>query len=160
MQAIEISLSHRTDTYVLGQDILTDFYKKEVRVHLEYSVPVWYSSITREQSNSIEKIQRWAASLILDNWTLSYRVKCTILSIEPLFLRRKSIALNFALPSIKNPKHSDLFTKNKTVYKTRNANKLYQETMARTQRFFKSLLLSLTRDLNQYLIQKSRQIGS
>ena len=77
----------------LEKEILMDFYVKEIRSLLEYAVPVWYSSITRQQSNAIEKIQRWAVSLILDNWTFSYRIKCTLLSLEPLFLRRKSLAL-------------------------------------------------------------------
>ena len=153
--ASKLWLLRRLKQFDLEPEILTDFYLKEVRVHLEYGVPVWYSAITRQQSNSLEKIQRWAVSIILNNWTVSYRVKCTLLSIEPLFFRRKTIALNFALRSAKNPRHSDLFTKTKNVYNTRNSYKLYEESTARTQRCYKSPLMALTRDLNQHIIKNS-----
>ena len=94
--ASKLWLLRRLKKFNLEWEILTDFYTKEIRVLLEYAVPAWYNAITREQSNVIEKIQRYATSIILDNWSsLSYKVRCTLLSIEPLFIRRKTIALNF-----------------------------------------------------------------
>ena len=129
---------------------------KEIQSLLEYAVPVWYSSITRQQSNAIEKIQRWAVSLILDNWTFSYRIKCTLLSLEPLFLRRKGLALSFAKKTAENPRHSAFFTKHKSAYNTRNSGKMYVEHKARSSRFQKSPLVSLTADLNQHIQNKTR----
>ena len=92
---------------------LCDIYVKEIRVLVEYAVPVWYSTITREQSNYIEKIQHYAVAMILNDWTLSYEVQCTLLSIEPLYLRHQSIALSFALRTLKNPRHEGFFRKKK-----------------------------------------------
>ena len=93
----------------LETDLLVDFYKKEVRCHLEYAVPVWYSGITLEQSKSIEAIQRYSVSIILNNWSLPYKIKCTLLSLEPLYLRRPQLALSFSLKTIKSGQHDEFF---------------------------------------------------
>ena len=114
-------------------------------------MPVWYSSITKEQSKSIEKIQRYAVSIILNNWSWSYEVKCTLLQIEPLFYRRNNIALSFSIRSAKNPKHADLFKKKSFHYNTRENDKIqYEEELTRSKRFYNSPLVSLIRDLNKH----------
>ena len=39
---------------------LTEFWKSEGRVHLEYACPVWHSSLTAAQSKSLDRAQRVA----------------------------------------------------------------------------------------------------
>ena len=55
--ASKLWLLRRLQRINLDIELMVDFYKKEIRCILEYSVPVWYSSITIEQSKHIEKIQ-------------------------------------------------------------------------------------------------------
>ena len=57
-------LLKRLKLFDLDIETLTDFYTKEIRVILEYAAPVWYSGITEKQSKTIEKIQKWAVSII------------------------------------------------------------------------------------------------
>ena len=116
-----------------------------------------YSGITLKQSKTIEKIQKWAVSMILNNWTLLYTVKCTLLGIEPLYLRRKSLALNFSLRTVKNPKHKDFFQPKHRPYNTRQATVVtYEENQVRSTRFKNSPLVALRRDLNEYNHNKTR----
>ena len=43
---------------------LTDFYMKEVRVHLELAVPVWHSGLSQKLSRDIERVQKIAINII------------------------------------------------------------------------------------------------
>ena len=58
---------------------------------------------------SIEAIQRYSVSIILNNWSLPYKIKCTLLSLEPLYLRRPQLALSFSLKTIKSGQHDEFF---------------------------------------------------
>ena len=74
----------------LDLEILTDFYRKEIRSILEYGVTVWHSSITRMMQSQIERVQKICINIILCNTckSISYFVGCTLLNLKPLFFRR------------------------------------------------------------------------
>ena len=76
-------------------------------------MPVWDCGLTLHQSKQIEAVQRLAVAMILNNPNFEYGVGCTLLGIEPLYLRREQLAL-FAMRTADNPKHSNFF-KPKTV---------------------------------------------
>ena len=122
---------------------------------LEYAIPVWYSGITKQQSKLLEKIQRWATAIILNNWTMSYRVRCTLLALEPLYMRRKNIALTFGLRTMKNEKHQHFFQMKQSHYDTRNTVNTLEEYRARTMRIKRSPLVALTHDMNIHLTAKN-----
>ena len=138
------------------QELLLDFYNKEIRCLFEYAVPVWYSGITLEQSKAIEAIQRYSVSIIMNNWSLPYKIKCTILSLEPLYLRRPELALSFSLKTIKGGKHEEFFQVRRKSYNTREKGDIYYQAKSNTERHFKSPLVSLNRDLNEHLKRKTR----
>ena len=103
-------------------DILLDFYLKEIRSILEYGVPVWHSGLSRILSNKIERVQKICVSIILCNNTekhISYIVGCTLLGIEPLFLRRTELCIRFIQKTSLEPSHSDMFIKKENTYNTR-----------------------------------------
>ena len=145
----------RLNNYDMEIELLTDFYEKEIRSLVEYAVPIWQSALTLQQSKTIEKIQKYSFSIIFNNWTWSYYVKCTLLNNEPLFMRRKEISLHFSLRTAKSKKHS-FFNKKKSIYNTRSKDLLYEEQVSRTQRFFNSPLVALTRELNNHIKNKTR----
>ena len=49
-----------------------EVYTKEVRSLLELAVPVWPSGLTKHQSAQIERIQKAALNIILDDSYISY----------------------------------------------------------------------------------------
>ena len=72
----------------LGLDTFTlvDYYMKEVRVHVELAVPVWHSGLSQKLSRDIERVQRVAVSLILDNGNIPFDRACVALGLKPLVL--------------------------------------------------------------------------
>ena len=45
----------------------------------------------------------------LNNWFLPYKTKCSLLQLQPLFVIRKQIALNYALRTAANEKYGNEF---------------------------------------------------
>ena len=136
----------RLKQYSIENEKLVDVYKKEVRSLLEYAVPVWHSSITNIQSKQIERVQKQAFKIILEHNYLTYDVACTLLNMEPLYIRRTQLCLNFAKKDLK--KEQTLFTRAYNNHHTRSIPKLVQEHKCRTRRYQKSSIPYLSKLLN------------
>ena len=73
----------RMKNMALDKFQLFDVYIKEIRSILEMAVPVWHSSLTKQQSSDIERIQKVAFRIILNNY-INYRLACTKFNTETL----------------------------------------------------------------------------
>ena len=135
----------------LDMHLLLDFYLKEVRSLLEYGVPVWHSGLSRKLSEKIESVQKLCIKIILGDFTrhTSYIVGCTLLEIEPLYLRRTELCIRFIQKTSLEPKHADLFSRVENTYNTRKTNTKYREFTYRNKRFYDSPLCYLTDLLNR-----------
>ena len=51
---------------------LLEVYEKQVRPVLEFSVPVWHSGITKKESKDIERVQKCAIRIILQDRYQNY----------------------------------------------------------------------------------------
>ena len=140
-------IMRRLKKFKLNITQLLDVYQKEVRSILEYAVPVWSSGITLKQSNQIEKIQKVAFRIILGHSYMNYEVACTLLSMEPLYIRRIQLCINFGKKDLK--KNNSLFKKSSKNIHTRSAPKLVDEYKCRTKRYENSSLPYLARLLNK-----------
>ena len=61
---------------------LLHFFQAVVRPILEYACQAWHTSLTKEQSTSLENIQRRALQIIVGN--VSYEVACDKLNLSTL----------------------------------------------------------------------------
>ena len=136
----------RLKKFNLGQFQIFDVYCKEVRSLLEMAVPVWHSSLTKLESKQIEKIQKMAFKIILGEHYINYEVACTILGVEPLYLRRTQLCYKFSRKDLK--KSNTLFTKNHQTTVTRSKPNLVKEYKCRTSRYEKSSIPYLSKLLN------------
>ena len=75
-------------------------YQELIRVYLslirpicEYACPVWSSSLTQEQQNNIESIQKRALHIISPG--VSYEVNCEYFNIPTLRKRREVLCMKF-----------------------------------------------------------------
>ena len=109
----------------MGIWTLLDVYNKEVRSILEHAVPVWHSGLTRKQTTQIEKVQKTAFKIILDNSYTNYETACTLLCVEPLEFRRIQLCINFAKRDLK--KENTIFSRIGAQPKTRSKPKLVNE---------------------------------
>ena len=73
----------------VSREDLLHFFQAAVRPILEYACQAWHTSLTKEQSKSLENIQRRALQIIVGN--VSYEVACDELSLSTLADRRASI---------------------------------------------------------------------
>ena len=132
----------------MEEDLITEYYSKEIRPVLELAAPGWHSGLKKAQSESIERIQKTALKIILGPLYINYEYACSLTCIEPLNSRRVTLSFNFAKKTAEKSRHSDLFKPISNQANTRQEKKKYQEHSWRNKRFYNSPLPSLTRLLN------------
>ena len=86
-----------------SRDDLIEVYTKQIRSISEFAVPVWNSSLTGDEIISIERIQKSALHIILDEDYNSYNSALKTVGPTKLSQRRRKICLNFAKKCQKNP---------------------------------------------------------
>ena len=137
----------------LGVDTatLTQFWRTEGRVHLEYQAPLWHSSLTLAQSRALARAQRVAMAAITGRWHPSHTEQLAELALEPLEARRTRICRRFAERTATRSRHMDLFSLESAGVNvtTRRAGRgIYREPNCRTASYYKSAVPYLTRLLN------------
>ena len=119
--------------------------KKFLYLYMELAVPVWHSGLTVKLSSDIERVQRVAVSIMVEN--TPYDRACTILGLKPTYIRRQELCERFAVKTAEDKcRHNDLFQLQNN--RTRGENK-FREHLCKKSRFFKSPLPFLTRTLNE-----------
>jgi hypothetical protein len=125
----------------VSKNDLLHFYVSFIRPVLEYACPVWHTSLTVEQTNRIEHIQR--RTLLIIYGVKDYTAICNTLELPTLFERRESLSksffksilevnscLHYLLPDSRNIN---------IISKLRHAN-LYIPPTAKTSRYKHSFL--------------------
>ena len=135
---------------VVSEEDILHFFNVKICSVLEYSSPVFTSMLTQENISDIERVPKIALKVILNDRYENYDQACILLNTQSLELRRKSLALTFALKCLKSKQHKHLFKPRiSTYYKLRNL-KSFEEPFCRTQRYRNSPLPYLTRLLNEH----------
>ena len=128
---------------------LKTIYILFVRSQLEQSAVVWHSSLTEQQKNDLERVQRSALKIILGSRYQSYRKALDILNLEPLEQRRKYLCLKFAQRCTKNEKTKKMFPLNEKIHgmDMRNREK-FKVQHAKTNRLKNSAIVYMQKLLN------------
>ena len=145
-----MELLRKVASFGTGIDDLKNIYILYVRSLLEQSATVWHSSLTEENKNDLERVQKTALKVILGDRFQTYKNALMILDIETLSERREKLCLNFALKSSKHPKTRHMFPVNKKehVMGTRNQEK-YIVQHAHTDRLKDSAIVFMQNMLNE-----------
>ena len=135
----------------LDHNIILDFYQKEVRSILEYAAVVFHSGLTKQQSDTIEALQRGFLKFLCHSLQikLSYNESCIFFAIDKLEFRRLDLCKTFIKRNKKNPVHKDMFQTVHSNYNTRSGPEKLKQHKARTKRFQRSPLVFLTSLANQ-----------
>jgi hypothetical protein len=91
---------------------LKNIYFLFVRSLLEQSATVWHSSLTQENEADLERVQKSALRIMLQERYLSYEHALKTLDLETLKERRRHLCMNFALKCLKNQRFKDMFPLN------------------------------------------------
>ena len=105
-----MELLRKVSSFCTDYEELMNIYILYVRSILEQSATVWHSSLTEENKNDLERVQKTALKVILGD--MSYENILKILDIETLNDRRIDLCLNFARKSSKHPKMKWMFPLN------------------------------------------------
>ena len=130
---------------------MKDIYILFVRSLLEQSATVWHSSLSQQNINDLERVQKSALKIILGQKYTNYENSLSKLDILSLSERREQLCLQFALKCTKNPKTKHMFPENfkRHEMKTRNREK-YLVQHAHTGRLRNSSIIYMQHQLNDH----------
>ena len=144
-----MQLLRKVASFGTSQGELKDIYILFIRSLLEQSATVWHSSLTEENANDLERIQKTAVKIILGDSYLSYEKALLKLDMEKLSERRAALCLSFAQKCVKNPKTAHMFPKNEKVHnmETRQP-ETFKVQHANTERLRNSSIIYMQHLLN------------
>ena len=90
-------------------DDLLDVYKLYIRSITEYCSVAYHSSLTQENTKTLERIQRTCLKVVLGDMYISYDSALEMCGLETLHARREKRCLDFSLKCIKHEKNQRLF---------------------------------------------------
>ena len=143
-------LLRKASEYTNKIEDLKSIYLSHVRSILEQSCVIWHSSLTKENIENLERVQKNAFRIILGNRYNDYEDSLNYLQLDKLSLRREKLSLKFALNGAENSKTKTLFKVRKKIQKLRKQTK-FKTFKANTERTRLSAVPYLRNLLNQNL---------
>ena len=139
----------------VNQEDLINIYVLYIRSLLEYCSVVWHSTLTLEQSNKLEGVQKLCLKVILGSKYENYEQALKASSLDSLSDRREQKCLNFGLKSLLHPVHSQMFQVNPQV----SSKPLHEHTnkehfivnWAKRESYKTSAIPYIQRMLNEYV---------
>ena len=128
---------------------LLEIYTLFIRSRAEYVSAVWHSSLTVEQSNKIENIQKTSLKVILGQDYLDYPTALEWTGLSELFVRRQNRCLAFAKSSLKYPVGAMMFPQNQEHDQDIRNPECFKVNFAHTESYRKSAVPYCQRLLNQ-----------
>ena len=141
----------------LPTEELLHIYTLFIRSITEYCSVVFHSSLTQQQSRSLENIQRVCLKVILDVNYVSYIAALEMCGLSKLSERRETRCLTFSLRCLKNPHTSDLFPlcdTDKYGHHNVRGREKYKVNFARTETYKNSSVIHCRRKLNEHFAKK------
>ena len=132
----------------LPNEDLVQIYTMYIRSVIEYNSNVWFSSITNEERENLERVQRVACKIILKDDYENYDQALETLNLQTLSDRRQMLARRFAEKCTKSDRFKDLFPLNDNLMGARNKEK-FKVNFASTDRLKNSTIPAMQRLLNR-----------
>ena len=89
-----------------------DIYVLFIMSVVEYCAVAFHSSLTQQQSNKLEKIQKTSLRVILGDMYVDYAAALEMCGIQTLSERRLKRCLDFSEKCLKHPRNKRLFPLN------------------------------------------------
>ena len=147
---MRLEILRRISSFGASWSDLKMIYISYIRSILEQNCTVWNSSLSVENSENIERVQKTSLKIILKYEYKSYENALKLLELEPLYERREILCYDFAKKCLNNPKIKHFFKLNNKEHqmKTRMSEK-FQVDLARNERFKKSAIIHMQGLLNK-----------
>ena len=135
---------------------LLDIYILFIRSVTEYCSVSFHSSLTKQQSDKIEKIQKTCLKIILGEAYEDYQSALDEFGLQTLAQRREKRCLDFSMKCVKHPKNSRIFPLNPNQNKKVRASEPFIVNFAKTSTYKKSAIPYCQRLLNKHLGKKKK----
>ena len=89
----------------VGKEDLLNIYTLYIRSLLEYCSVVWHSTITAEQNNKLESVQKLCLKIIFGPAYEGYESALQCCGLDSLRYRREQKCLQFGLKTLQHPVH-------------------------------------------------------
>ena len=111
---------------------------------------MWHSSLTQENAEDLERVQKIALRIILKDQYQTYKKALAKIGLDKLSDRREKLCLIFAQKCTKNPKTSHMFPEKKKLHtmNTRNPEK-FEVQPALSDRLRNSTIIYMQNLLNK-----------
>ena len=106
---------HNVAKFTKGRNYITILYMTLIRPVLEQSAVVWHSSLSQENAENLETVQKSAMNLIMGNNKCDYSESLKLLNIQSLKERRKHLSLTLARQVLQNRKTRKMFPMSKRI---------------------------------------------
>ena len=145
-----MELLRKVASFGTNIDDLKTVYILYIRSILEQSATVWHSSLTQENVSDLERVQRSALKVILQDKYKGYERSLAQLGLETLSSRREQMCLAFAQKCTKNKKMKHMFPLSQKNHQmnTRDEGK-YRVYHANTDRLKNSAIIYMQNLLNE-----------
>ena len=145
-----MELLRRLASFGPSLDDLRNIYILFVRSQLEQSAVVWHSSLTEQNRNDLERVQKSALKVILGEKYQSYNKALIELNLETLEERRNTLCLRFAQKCLTNEKNQQMFPLSKKIHsmETRKSEE-FEVQYAKTDRLKNSAKIYMQNLLNE-----------
>ena len=145
-----MQLIRKVASFGTSADELKNVYILFIRSLLEQSAVVWHGSLTQENIDDLERVQKSAVKIILGDKYSGYKKSLEKLEMETLYDRRDKLCLEFAKSCVKNPRFSDMFPKNPKIHKMETRKpEISNVKHANNERFKKSPIIYMQHLLNE-----------
>ena len=121
-----------------------------IRCYLEQSCVVWHASLTQQQSENLERVQRVALRIILKDQYEHYDQALKSVELETLSERREQLSLKFAKSCLKNEHNKYMFPLNQDSGYVNIPKQKYVIQQANTSRLQNSAIPYMQALLNKY----------
>ena len=144
-----------------GIEDLVIVYKIYIRSRLEYNSVVFHSSLTQEQSDSLDRCEAVCLRIILQEMFVSHSAACEMLGIRKLSDRRETRCLDFSKKCIKHPQNKRMFPVNPYIDNDLNIRnrEQYIVNFCRTETYRKSAIPYCQRLLNSEAMKTAGDPG-
>jgi hypothetical protein len=147
----------------VGIEDLVELYKLFIRSRLEFCSVAFHSSLTQQQSDSLERCEAVCLRVILQESYVSHQAACEMLGLERLADRREARCLNFSLKALKHPQNMRIFPRNPNLNNTNmeiRSREPFSVNFGRTEAYRRSTIPYCQRLLNDQFMRSPEDGGA
>ena len=138
----------------VSKNDLLDIYILFIRSVTEYCAVVFHSSLTQQQSEKLERIQKTCLKIILGEEYIDYPSALNLCGLQTLSDRREQRCLDFSLKCLAHNKNKRIFPINPNYDDRTRESEPFVVNFAKSESYKRSAIPYCQRILNKYFMKK------